>query len=116
MRLHPQVSGLLVNLAEAGYGDLSSVSLETLRSVAREQYVPVGPPVYVREIHIPGPAGPLVAQVYAPTHGNGLMRGLVFFSAGFYVVGGLTGHAALCQQLAVSSDCVVISVETRLAP
>lgn len=117
MRLHPQLSGLLSTLAAAGYADLSQVSLESLRSVAREAYVPAGPPVYVREIEIPGPAGVLRALVYSPPHVMApLSAGLVFFGAGFYVVGELAGHAALCQQLAISADCVVVSVLTRLAP
>jgi len=117
MRLHPQLSGLLSSLAAAGYGDLSAVSLEVLRNVAREAYVPAGPPVYTREIEIPGPAGPLRARLYSPPHAAGpLHAGLVFFGAGFYVVGELSGHTALCQQLSVSADCVVVSVTPRLAP
>jgi acetyl esterase len=114
--LHPQMSALLSALAAAGYSDLSALPLDALRAAAREPYVPAGPPAYVRELHIPGPHGPLAARVFAPVQSPDALAGLLFFSAGFYSVGELWGHTALCQQLAVSADCVVISVAPRLAP
>jgi acetyl esterase len=114
--LHPQVSALLSAVIAAGYGDLHTRPLAALRAAAREPYVPAGPPVYVRELEIRGPNGPLLARVYAPSQSAELQAGLVFFSAGFYVVDELSGHAALCQQLAVSADCVVVSVAPRAAP
>jgi len=114
--LHPQVSALLSAVIAAGYGDLHTRPLAALRAAAREPYVPAGPPVYVRELEIPAPNGPLLARVYAPSQSAELQAGLVFFSAGFYVVDELSGHAALCQQLAVSADCVVVSVAPRAAP
>lgn len=114
--LHPQVSALLSAVIAAGYGDLHTRPLAALRAAAREPYVPAGPPVYVRELAIPAPNGPVLARVYAPSQSAELQPGLVFFSAGFYVVDELSGHAALCQQLAVSADCVVVSVAPRAAP
>jgi acetyl esterase len=114
--LHPQVSALLSAVIAAGYGDLHTRPLAALRAAAREPYVPAGPPVYVRELEIPAPNGPLLARVYAPSQSAELQAGLLFFSAGFYVVDELSGHAALCQQLAVSADCVVVSVAPRAAP
>jgi acetyl esterase len=105
-------------MAAAGYADLSALTLDALRGAAREAYVPAGLPVYVREFQIPGPNGPLTARAYsrASSQNAPLLPGLVFFSAGFYVVGELSGHSALCQQLAVAADCVVVSVAVRLAP
>lgn len=114
--LHPQVSALLSAVVGAGYGDLHTRALAALRAAAREPYVPAGPPVYVRELEIPAPHGALQARVYAPSQSAELQAGLVFFSAGFYVLEELSGHAALCQQLAVSADCVVVSVAPRAAP
>jgi acetyl esterase len=114
--LHPQLSTLLTALAASGYGDLSALPLPALRAAARERYVPAGPPAYVREFQIPGPNGPLEARAYAPAQTSELLSGLLFFGAGFYVVDELWGHAALCQQLAVSADCVLVTVAPRLAP
>ncbi|HTU59354.1 MAG TPA: alpha/beta hydrolase fold domain-containing protein, partial [Polyangiales bacterium] len=110
------MSALLSAVIAAGYGDLHTRPLAALRAAAREPYAPAGPPVYMSELEIPAPNGPLLARVYAPSQSAELQPGLVFFSAGFYVLDELSGHAALCQQLAVSADCVVVSVAPRGAP
>jgi acetyl esterase len=114
--LHPQLSALLSAVVTTGYGDLHTRPIAALRAAAHEPYAPAGPPVYTRELQIPAPHGALIARVYAPTQSAELQAGLIFFGAGFYVIDELSGHAALCQQLAVSADCVVVSVATRLSP
>jgi acetyl esterase len=118
MTLHPQLAELLASLHAAGYGygDWSALPLPALRAAARSGYVPVGPAVSTRTLEIDGPAGPLSLHVYEPPQSPGLNSGLVFFSAGGYAVGELSGHAALCQQLAISAGCVVVTTELRLAP
>jgi len=116
MQLHPQVGYVLEALAAAGFADLSALGLAELRALARTRYVAEGPPVRSRELSIPGPAQPIVLRVYEPPQSPGLNSGLVFFAAGGFAVGELAGHVALCQQLAMSAGCVVVSVETRLAP
>lgn len=118
MQLHSQVVEVLETLAAAGYGDLAALSsdLTALRAAARRPYVPEGPAVRSRALSIPGPAQPIALRVYDPPQSPGLNSGLVFFGAGGFAVGELAGHAALCRQLAISAGCVVVSVETRLAP
>jgi acetyl esterase len=116
MKLHPQVSEILEALNAAGYGSWSAVSLEALRAAARTAYVPPGPAVRARELSMPAPSGALVLRVYEPPQSPGLNSGLIFFGAGGYTVGELSGHAALCQQLAISAGCVVVTPELRLAP
>lgn len=118
MTLHPQLLEILASLNEAGFGsgDWSAVPLESLRAAARSAYTPVGPAVRARELEIPGPEGTLLLQVYEPPQSPGLNSGLLFFSGGGYVVGELSGHAALCQQLAISAGCVVVTTELRSAP
>ena len=116
MQLHPQVGYVLEALAAAGYTELSALELTQLRDVVRTPYVPVGPAVRSRELNIPGPAQPLTLRVYEPPQSPGLNSGLVFFGAGGFALGQLAGHDALCRQLATSAGCVVVCVETRLAP
>ncbi|MEY4580188.1 MAG: hypothetical protein RL701_4891 [Pseudomonadota bacterium] len=116
MKLHPQLSEILDALQAAGYGNWSALSLETLRAAARTAYVPPGPAVRSRELTIAAPSGSLVLRVYEPPQSPGLNSGLIFFGAGGYVVGELSGHAALCQQLAISAGCVVVTTELPLAP
>ena len=119
MALHPQLAEIMASPKEAGYGsgDWNTVSLEALRVAARQSYVPLGPAVRSRELSIPGPSGgSLVLRAYEPPQSPGPNSGLIFFSAGSYVVGELSGHTALCQQLAISAGCVVVTAELRLAP
>lgn len=121
MTLHPQLSEILETLKAAGHadgaqGDWSTVALPALRAAVHGAYVPAGPAVRSREISIDGPGGSLLLQVYEPPQSPGLNSGLVFFGAGGYVLGDLFGHRALCQQLAISAGCVVVSPSLRLAP
>jgi len=126
MALSPQLSAILESLASAGYGtgQWSHASVADLRAVARCQYVPPGPAVHTRELSIPGAAGAVLRlRLFTPqaapestASADALLPGLLFFGAGGYVVDELAGHTALCQQLAVSADCAVLTVSTRLAP
>jgi acetyl esterase len=62
-----------------------------------------------------GPAGKIRVRIYSPT-GDGPKPGLVFFHGGGFVVCDLDSHDATCRELANGADCVVVSVDYRLAP
>jgi acetyl esterase len=62
-----------------------------------------------------GPAGKIRVRIYAPA-GDAPKPGLVFFHGGGFVVCDLESHDATCRELANGADCVVVSVEYRLAP
>jgi len=62
-----------------------------------------------------GPAGKIRVRIYWPA-GNGPKPGLVFFHGGGFVVCDLDSHDATCRELANGADCVVVSVDYRLAP
>jgi acetyl esterase len=62
-----------------------------------------------------GPAGPIPVRVYTPA-GGGRKPGLVYIHGGGFVVCSLDSHDATCRELAVGADCVVVSVDYRLAP
>ncbi|MFN7955691.1 MAG: alpha/beta hydrolase [bacterium] len=72
--------------------------------------------VAVRDLALPGPAGPIAARLYeAP----GLERpapGLVYLHGGGHTLGDLDSHDALCRRLAVEGRLRVVSVDMRLAP
>jgi len=55
------------------------------------------------------------ARVYIPREGEDLPV-LVFFHGGGWVLGDLDSVDSLCRSLANAADCVVVSVEYRLAP
>ncbi len=69
----------------------------------------------VREIAIPGPAGDLRARVY--NHSPGVERPVVvYFHGGGHTIGSLETSDHTCRGIALNADCVVVSVDYRLAP
>ncbi len=62
-----------------------------------------------------GPAGKISVRVYTPA-GEDPKPGLVYFHGGGFVVCDLDSHDATCRELAAGADCVVVSVDYRLAP
>ncbi|MGH3445608.1 MAG: alpha/beta hydrolase [Nocardioidaceae bacterium] len=78
----------------------------------------------VRDLTVPGAAGPLPARLYTPTPAVGSVESagpestplLVFFHGGGMVFGGLDSHDASCRLLAERAHVRVLSVAYRLAP
>jgi acetyl esterase len=64
---------------------------------------------------LPGPDGPIPVRVYTPA-GKGKKPGVVFFHGGGWVLCDLDTHDATCRELAAGADCVVVSVDYRIAP
>jgi acetyl esterase len=67
---------------------------------------------------IPGPAGEIPLRLYWPRE---LVKGeslgvLIFLHGGGFVIGDLDTHDPLCRRLCNRGDCIVVSVEYRLAP
>ena len=60
-----------------------------------------------------GPAGPLSVRVYRPS--PGLLHPVLFLHGGGFVIGG-DGYDAPLRELALSSGCLIVSPECRLAP
>ncbi|MGI9576779.1 MAG: alpha/beta hydrolase [Microthrixaceae bacterium] len=78
--------------------------------------MPVATNVHVHERIIEGPASPIRLRVYRPHGVTGTAPAIVYFHGGGWVVGDLDTHDGSCRVLAVSSACVVVSVDYRLAP
>lgn len=97
----------------------SALTAEQVRAGFAEQLKMVaGPPVAlesVEDINLPGPAGPIRVRKYAPSLGRPL-PGILYFHGGGWVIGDLDTHDNWCRELAKTVDCVVISVDYRLAP
>ena len=73
----------------------------------------------VSEDHrIPGPAGDpdVHVRVYHPSPRPVLLPALLWIHGGGYVLGDVEGDDAVARQLAKAVDCVVVSVDYRLAP
>ncbi len=71
----------------------------------------------VEAIEIPGPARAMRARLYRPPEaGDGPRPLRVFFHGGGYVIGSLKSHDPQCRHLCRGANCLVLSVDYRLAP
>ena len=70
----------------------------------------------VEDIRIPGPAGPMLARVYAPHAGTAARPVVAYFHGGGWVQGDLETHQGLCARLAKHADALVVALDYRLAP
>jgi acetyl esterase len=68
-----------------------------------------------RELITEGPGGELRIRVYTP-HGSGPFPLLVFFHGSGFVLCSLDTHDGMCRNLCAGAECVVASVDYRLAP
>jgi len=69
----------------------------------------------VHDLAISGPAGPINLRKYTPSDSK-LMPVLVYLHGGGWTLGDLDSHDELCRRLAQAADCIVVSVDYRLAP
>ena len=71
-----------------------------------------------QERTIPGPAGEIPARVYWPREAEaGETLGVfIYLHGGGFVIGDLDTHDPLCRRLCNRGDCIVVSVDYRLAP
>ena len=93
-------------------------------SAARAQVVaakdltdlPVGDLAVVRNLSIPGPAGPIGARLFDAAERREPGPAVLFFHGGGFVLGDLDTHAGLCGELARVLRLPVVAVDYRLAP
>ena len=102
-------------LVEMNGPPLSEIPLELLREGGA---VPTETPPEVANVvnrTIPGPAGDIPVRLYYPSTEKNLPI-LVYFHGGGFVLCNLDTHDSLCRSLALGADCIVMSVDYRLAP
>jgi acetyl esterase/lipase len=116
MPVDPQIQALL----DKGAGVPAAHTLPV--AVARTQYearialmAPAAAIATVREAMIIGPGGGLRIRIYTP-HGIGPFPLLVFFHGSGFVLCSLDTHDGMCRNLCAGAQCVVASVDYRLAP
>jgi acetyl esterase len=117
MALDPTLKTVLDGLAAAGGPALGTQSVSETRATFDNMPLPRKQIELstIESRRIPGPAGEIPVRIYHP-HGAGVKPALVYFHGGGWVIGTLDAYDATCRELAQGADCVVVSVDYRLAP
>ena len=116
MPLDPQAQAVMDAVAALGFPPNHEVSPEEARANGRARPRAVGPAVArVEDRTIPGPDSELPVRIYTP-EGEGPFPILAWFHGGGWVVGDLDSADATARNLTVGGQCVVVSVDYRLAP
>jgi len=118
MPLNPEAQAVLDQLTSSGVPPLHTLSVEGARQLIIDLFVtkadrePVGK---VEDRQIPGPAGTIPARICTP-RGAGPFPILVYFHGGGWVIGNIETHDAPCRTLSNAAECIVASIDYRLAP
>jgi acetyl esterase len=119
MPLDPQARQLLDQMIAAGLPPTHTLSPAQARDamMARRAMMNARPEPIVRleDRAIPGPDGEIPIRLYAPSTASGLPV-LVYFHGGGWVIGSLDSHDLVARGLANAGQCLVVSVDYRLAP
>lgn len=120
MPLDPQIQDVLKLVEKAGYPDYWELTPQQARAQF-EQTAPIldARPLRLHRVEnrtLPGPAGDIPVRVYWPRTAEEPLPLLVWLHGGGFVLGGLNSYDAICRWLSRHADCIVISVDYRLAP
>lgn len=115
----PHMETILTRLRAAPAVDYRAMPIAEARKVfdelARPWTEPKLPIASVRELTVPGPAGPLRARLYHPRPGKKLPA-IVFAHGGGWTFGSIDTHDGSMRHLALYSGCAVLGVDYRLSP
>ncbi|WP_096200741.1 alpha/beta hydrolase [Bacillus sp. FJAT-45350] len=117
MGLDPQAKFLLEQMEAAGAPPMHEQTPEEARATSDFTAL-AGEPEEVEKVEnrfIPGPGGDIPVRIYTP-EGEGPFPALVYYHGGGWVIGDLDGVDVPCRLLTNRSNCVVVSVDYRLAP
>ncbi|ODP38339.1 alpha/beta hydrolase [Sphingomonas turrisvirgatae] len=78
--------------------------------------LPVGELGDVRDLELPGPAGPLCARLFDARASREPGPAVMFFHGGGFVIGDIETHASIAAEMARQLDLPVISIDYRLSP
>ena len=116
MPLDPQVIQVMENIASLGLPAVHTVSPEEARANAKKRPRSPGPEVAkVEDRTISGPDSDVPVRIYTP-EGSGPFPILAWYHGGGWVVGDLDSADGTARNLCVGGNCIVVSVDYRLAP
>ena len=116
MPLDPQVIQVMENIASLGLPAVHTVSPEEARANAKKRPRSPGPEVAkVEDRTVSGPDSDVPVRIYTP-EGSGPFPILAWYHGGGWVVGDLDSADGTARNLCVGGNCIVVSVDYRLAP
>lgn len=117
MTLDPVAKAILDQMAAANAPKVYQLTPEQVRQ-GGDMSATAGPPEEVGKMEnrtVPGPAGEIPVRIYTP-EGEGPFPAFVYFHGGGWVVGNLDMVDVPCRLITNRAECVVVSVDYRLAP
>ena len=118
MPLDPQARAVLDQMAASGAPLLRAQAVADARASVLDFAQLGGDPEPVSQIEdrqLPGPDGTIPVRIYTPA-GSGPFPVLVYFHGGGWVLCNIETHDPVCRTLANAAECIVVSVDYRLAP
>ena len=118
--IRPEVATFLGYLAALPGPRVWELAPPAARSIGRASRdvveLATGPLAVLRDVTMPGPAGPLRLRVHDARESRGPGPVMVFLHGGGFVLGDLDIYEPLCAEIARRLDLPVVSVDYRLAP
>jgi acetyl esterase len=121
MPLDPQIETVLALVKKLGLPEVWQMTPDQAREnyAARVRNAEVKQSIHrTQDRRITGPAGDITVRVYWPREPKSgeLFPVLLWLHGGGFVIGSLDTHDSVCRMLATQADCMVVSVDYRLAP
>ncbi|GET35542.1 alpha/beta hydrolase [Microseira wollei] len=118
MPLDPQAEKILKLIAGLNIPPLQTLEPAKAREITaqyRGKPRRLQPVPQVKNRTISTPVGDIPIRIYTPK-GNAPMPVLVYFHGGGWVLGDLDAADSICWNISLKAECVVVSVDYRLAP
>jgi acetyl esterase len=117
--LDKQARALIERFVREGTPPVSKLTPAEARRLTREVNRRLTSPpeavAVVKNLRMSDTSSQIPARVYIPREGE-VLPVVVYFHGGGWVLGDLDSVDSLCRSLANAADCVVVSVDYRLAP
>ena len=115
--VHPELRPIVRPLMAVTRAPLNADTLSSARQTMMRTQPPLSQPAWTEQ-KIPGPAGAPAVRVYVINAGasTALRPAILHMHGGGFVMGDARGAVRRQQDIATALDCVVVSVDYRLAP
>jgi len=114
--LDPIALKFLKDAAALGAPPIGELEPAQVRAGIKASGTGPGPEIHsIEDMEMAGPEGPIPVRIYRPSEQTNLPA-LVYFHGGGWVIGDIEWNDGMCRQISDQAECVVISVEYRLAP